>query len=162
MLGTRAQQLEQLILGGGQRDTGAERRVDRHGVGRVDPITHVAPASLSRVPACECAQSGQQLLELERFDQVVVGAAVQTGDPVLEGAERGEHQDRGGDPGTAHGRDQLQAAHCRQPPVHNHHVKMAVQTLLQALLGVGYMINRVELGQDFDEHLGNIRIILNE
>ncbi len=40
------------------------------------------------------ADPGQQLLALERLDQVVVGAAVEAGDPVLGLGPGGQHQDR--------------------------------------------------------------------
>ncbi len=40
------------------------------------------------------AQAGEQLLELERLRQVVVGAGVEPLDPVADGVARGQHQDR--------------------------------------------------------------------
>ena len=40
------------------------------------------------------AQPREELLERERLDEVVVGARVETGDPVAHGAARREHQDR--------------------------------------------------------------------
>lgn len=39
-------------------------------------------------------QSGEELLEAERLDEVVVGADLQALDPVLDLVARGQHQDR--------------------------------------------------------------------
>src|SRR3954452_3817402 len=45
-----------------------------------------------RGPAHERPDAGQQLVERERLDQVVVGPAVQAADPVLDAVAGGEHQ----------------------------------------------------------------------
>ena len=50
--------------------------------------------ALDRAAADEGTQAGEQLGEGERLDQVIVGAAVEAGDPIVEGAARGQHQDR--------------------------------------------------------------------
>src|SRR5687768_2121147 len=47
-----------------------------------------------RAPAQQRAHAGQQLLSLERLDQVVVGADVQALDARLERVARGQHEDR--------------------------------------------------------------------
>ena len=47
-----------------------------------------------RWPALERTEPGQQLAEIERLDQVVVGAGVQPGDPVSRGIPRSQHQHR--------------------------------------------------------------------
>ena len=48
--------------------------------------------------AVERAQPGQQLAEVERLGQIVVGAGVEPGDARLDVVHRGEHQDRHGRP----------------------------------------------------------------
>ena len=47
-----------------------------------------------RLAAQERSQPGQQLLERERLHEVVVGARVETGDAVADGAAGRQHQDR--------------------------------------------------------------------
>ena len=49
---------------------------------------------LSR-PACERAETCQQLGEGEGLDGIVVGPAIQAADTVFDGVSGGEHQDRG-------------------------------------------------------------------
>jgi len=44
-------------------------------------------------PPDECAKAREQLAEVEGFGEVVVGAGVQAGDPVLDGVARREHED---------------------------------------------------------------------
>ena len=51
-----------------------------------------------RPAAAERAHAGEQLGRGERLDEVVVGAGVETRDPVLDGVAGGEQQDRGADP----------------------------------------------------------------
>ena len=51
-------------------------------------------AFLGAEPAKQRAQPGEQLVERERLHDVVVGARVETGDPVGDLVPRGQHQDR--------------------------------------------------------------------
>ena len=62
--------------------------------GRVElQVTHrEAGASYGGRPALQSPQAGQQLTEVERLDQVVVGALVQAGDPVAGAVPGREHQ----------------------------------------------------------------------
>ena len=64
--------------------------------GRVEP--EVADLELGRPlgrrPAGERPQPREQLAEGERLDEVVVGARVETLDPVLDRVARGQHQHR--------------------------------------------------------------------
>ena len=46
-------------------------------------------------PPLQCPDPGDQLAEVERLDQVVVGAGVEPLDPIRRGVPRGEHQHRG-------------------------------------------------------------------
>jgi hypothetical protein len=50
--------------------------------------------ALRQAPAGERPQPREQLGEGERLGQVVVGAAVQAGDPVVDAVARGQHEDR--------------------------------------------------------------------
>ena len=56
---------------------------------------------LGRAAPHQRPQPGEQLGEGERLGQVVVGAAVEAGDPVGDRVARGQQQDRRPDPGLA-------------------------------------------------------------
>ncbi len=66
----------------------------------------------------ERAQAREQLLERERLHEVVVGAAVEAGDAVLDGVARGEHQDRRPHVVSAQAAADLEPVEARQ-----HHVE---------------------------------------
>ena len=53
-----------------------------------------ATTCASRATAQQRAQAGEQLLALERLDEVVVGAGVEALDAGLDRVARGEHEDR--------------------------------------------------------------------
>jgi hypothetical protein len=61
---------------------------------------------------------GQQLAEVERLGEVVVGAGVEAGDAVLDGVAGGQHQDRRQHPGGTEPVAGLEAVDARQ-----HHVE---------------------------------------
>ena len=63
-------------------------RVERHAAGREQRL---GPAG---VAAQHGADAGVELVELERLDQVVVGAGVEAGDPVAARVAGGEHDHR--------------------------------------------------------------------
>ena len=68
--------------------------------------------------ARERSQARGQLVERERLGQVVVGAAIEAADPVLDRGARGEHQHRRPDPLGAHLLARREAVHAGQ-----HHVQ---------------------------------------
>ena len=69
-------------------------------------------------PPREGAQPGQELVEGERLDQVVVGAGLESGDPVGHGTQRGQHQHRSPVVDAADA-----AAHLEAVDVREHHVE---------------------------------------
>jgi len=48
---------------------------------------------LARTPQ-QCFQAGQQLFECKRLDEIVIGAAAQPSDAILQASTGGEHQNR--------------------------------------------------------------------
>ena len=87
-----------------------------------------------RGPAQQGPQAGQQLLEREGFREIVVGAAVEAGDPIGELAARREHEHRHHIAAGAQLRNEREAVAVRQPPVEQHRVMSAVR---RDSLGVG-------------------------
>ena len=90
----------------------ARRRVEP----QVADLEHRGPLGLA--PPRERAQPRQQLGERERLDEVVVGAAVEAGDAVLDRVARGQHQHGRPDAGAAQPPAGLEAVEARQ-----HHVE---------------------------------------
>ena len=94
LAGMPGQELEQRELARGQADrssgaSDAERRRIQLEVANLDRRR----AILEPTPA-ERADPGPQLVHAEGLREVVVGAAIESGDPVLHVVERGQHQDR--------------------------------------------------------------------
>ena len=95
----------------------AAARVDRQRPDR-QPLgqQRLAPAADQR------AQPREQLAEIERLDEVVVGAAVQPFDARLHGVARGQHQDRHGAARLANRAADGEAVAPRQHDVEDHRV----------------------------------------
>ena len=62
-------------------------------------------------------QPRRQLMQIHRFDHVVVGANVQPADALGHRIARGQHQHRRQDTGAANGRQNVQAVLARQPQI---------------------------------------------
>ena len=117
--------------------TGVRPAADHPTPGDVEP----APAQRDHrrgvgVPAQQGPQPGQQLVDLERFDQVVLGAGVQPLDPIGERAAGGQDQDRRADPPRPQPADQVDAVDRRQPPVDHHQLVAAGEGQVQPRLPV--------------------------
>ena len=85
------------------------------------PRSRTGPSTAARA-ALERADAGEQLAEVERLDEVVVGAGVEAADPVGRGVPGGQHEQRGRAAvaaGPGHDVDALGAGH---PPVDDRHV----------------------------------------
>src|SRR5581483_305455 len=84
------EELQELVLGGGEADlAGAAARFARGGVEAQVGIAKLA--ARDGLAAAELdADAGEQLFQRERLDQVVVGAALETGDPVGHRVAGGE------------------------------------------------------------------------
>src|SRR5690606_6469392 len=101
------------VLAGAKAHVGAVAGDGARGRVEVDP----APGQLRRHPALgaadQGAQAGQQLVALERLDQVIVGPGIQAADPVAQPVARGDDQHRGGVVALAQGAQHVQAGTAR-------------------------------------------------
>ena len=86
--------------------------------------------------ADERPQPGDQLVEVERLGEIVVGAEVEIGDLVGRGVAGGEHQHRR-DLGLAQLAEHLAAVQPRQHEVEDDGVVVGLLGLAQALFAVG-------------------------
>lgn len=109
------------------------------------------------------AHPGQQLVDLERLDQVVLGARVQPGHPVGDRAERGEHQHRHGDRLPAQPPHQVDPVEGGQAAVDDEHVVRAGQPEVQPALALQGVIDGVTLfGEQADQHVPQFAVVLDE
>jgi hypothetical protein len=70
----------------------------------------------------EGPEAGEELAEREGLGQVVIGAAVETGDPILHRVPCGEHEDGRPAAAVADPAADLEAVHVRQHDVQDDHV----------------------------------------
>ena len=99
--------------------------------------TSLVAVGVRHDPAQQRAQPGQQLLQGERLGEVVVGAGVETLDPVADGVAGGEHQDRHVVAGRAQRPGRLDAVEPRHHHVHHDDVGVLAPTRDQGLGAVG-------------------------
>ena len=119
LAGAAHERLEQRELLRRQRDLGVAAADDAAwpGRGARSPASRTRRA-LDRAAAAERAQPRDELGERERLDEVVVGAAVEAGDAVLDRVARGEHEHGRPDAVVAQAAADLEAVDAGQ-----HHVE---------------------------------------
>src|ERR1700722_13019654 len=156
------QDLQDAELGAGQRGSLA---ADQHlAGGRVElDLTDHHPGRLADLGAAlQRPQPGQQLAEVERLDEVVVGARAQPGGPVRGRGPGGQHQHRRAGACPAQPGQQVQAGQPGHPPVKHHDLVGVEAQVVRRGLAVGHQIYDVALlpqaaGQDFTEILVILR-----
>jgi hypothetical protein len=117
------QRLEDAQLGRGQRRPAAGERDLAGGRVALQVADHQPGRQHVRRPALQRTQPREQLVEDERLDQVVVGAGVQAGHPVLRRAFAADHQHRCPGPPAAQLAHHVDARHPGDQPVeHGHRV----------------------------------------
>jgi len=117
------QRLEDAQLRRGQRQPAAAERDLAGGRVALQVADHQPGREHVRRPALQRPQPGEQLVEDERLDQVVVGAGVQAGHPVLRRALAADHQDRCPCPRAPQLAHHVDAGHPGYQPVeHGHRV----------------------------------------
>jgi hypothetical protein len=161
VLGALAQQRQQARLGRRQRDALAAAAVQCARLGDEGPVPEVTPASLGMVPADERAQACEQLVEVERLDEVVVGAAVEAVDPVRDGAESRQQQHRRGEAGGAHRLHDLHPVEPRQTPVDDQDIEALRQHALPCGETVAEVRDVVDLGEHLDGHARDRRVVFH-
>ncbi|MNO92222.1 hypothetical protein D3C76_837900 [compost metagenome] len=87
------------------------------------------------------AQAGLELVEVERLDQIVVGAGIQPGDAVAGGVAGGEHQHWNGGAAGAQALQHAQAVQARQAEVEQQQVE---GFLAQGVQGAGAVLQPVD------------------
>jgi D-alanyl-D-alanine carboxypeptidase/D-alanyl-D-alanine-endopeptidase (penicillin-binding protein 4) len=128
-----------------------------------------APGAALRVgarlrAAAKRPQPGRDLLVGERLDHVVVGARIETGDPVGHRVPGREHQDRGVNPVAPQPAGDLDARYVGQPDVQDHDVQaLDRRRQLQARLPVGGVLDDVAvLGEQAGQRASEPRVVLDQ
>jgi hypothetical protein len=75
-------------------------------------------------PAKERTDARGKFREGKWFDQVIIGAGVQTYDAVLHGVLRREYQDRDTDPSLSQSREHFDPAPAREHDIQNYQIKL--------------------------------------
>ncbi len=116
-----------------------------------------------RPPPQQRAHPRQQLLPLERLDEVVVGADVQPGDARVQRVARGQHEDRRVVLVGAQLAGDVEAVHPRQAEVEHDQVGEEGVDLVQRLDPVAGELHLVALqAQRALEHLGDLLVVLDD
>ena len=115
-----------------------------------------------RAAAQQRAHAREQLLALERLDEVVVGARVEALDARLQRVARGQDQDRHVVVGAQRARD-LDAVELRQAEVEDHEVGRERAALLERGRAVGGRAHLVALhAQRALQRLGDVLVVLDD
>ncbi len=108
-------------------------------------------------------EASQKLSEIERLDQVVVGAAVKAGDPRIDGIPGGQHQDRDVGSRASNLLADLEAVEARQHDIQQDSVEVSDRGLIQRVASAPGEIDRVRLfAQALCQHLSRPRLILDQ
>src|SRR3954453_4325335 len=121
------------------------------------------PRTSARRPAAQQrAQAREQLLALERLDEVVVGAGVEALDARLDRVARGEHEDRH-IVGRAQAPRDLDAVDLRQAEIEDHEVGMVGGGLVERCLPVARDPHVVAVqAQRALQDLGDLVVVLDD
>lgn len=125
------------------------------------------PQAMRQAVAAGAPQQGLQprvqFFDVEGFGQIVIGAELEPGDPVLQLVARGQQNHRRADAGRAQSPQDRQAVASRQADIQHQGVKTALACPLEAqmaLRAVGHL--RPALAEPGDDQLGNARLVLDQ
>ena len=96
-------------------------------------------------PALERPDAGEELAEVERLDEVVVGARVEALDPVGWGVTRGEHEERGRLAVLACPGDDVDPGRARHPPIDDRDVVVVPLELVDRVVAAFHGVDVVAL-----------------
>ena len=123
-------------------------RIPRHGhlaSGRIEAQVGALEhrSRRERRAALEGMDTGNQLVEVERLDQVVVGTSVEAGDPVRRGVAGGEHEDRCAVAAVPRLGNDLDPRALRHAPVQHRHVVVVGAQVPERRLTVCHCVDDV-------------------
>ena len=131
-------------------------------------VQHQLPAANLRLDKTRGAshqgiQSRLQLLELERFDHVIIGTGGQPLHLVLPVSTGGENQDREGAPHAAQLANQIQPTHTRQAEIDDGNVMVEMLGLEEPFLGAVHGIDYMpDLGKARGQVMPQQRLVFDQ
>lgn len=149
------------------RARGGERRARPGGsvhdsrVGQVGPVRDPAASALRAEGPPQGAEAREELVEIERLQQVVVRSGVEPFDAVGDGSERREHEHGGRDVGGAQVPHDLRAVEAGEPAVEQDDVEALPEWAVPAGDAVALVSEVVRLAQHLDRHLGDLGVVFD-
>ena len=112
-------------------------------------------------PPLQSVQASEELVEVERLDQVIVGTGVEPLDPIRCGVTGGQYQDRGPDAGRPGLGQRLETGLGRHPPVEHRDLVVVGAEVDQRSHAVGDRIDGVAvLLEAARQHSAQRRVVL--
>jgi len=125
-------------------------------------IHYGLPNDVVRHPPVQRPDPGEQLVQVERFGQVVVRAAVESAHPLGVRAERGQDQHARGHRAPPQAGEQVQSVHVGQPPVDHHDAVRPTQSQVQTALAVVGDVHAVaQVGQDVRQVAAGVHFVVH-
>ncbi len=116
-----------------------------------------------RGAAQQRAQAREQLLDVKRLDEIVVGARLQAFDLVLPAAVGGENEHGVAMLARAQRANDVDAGELRQAEIHHRDVDGVLAAVVERLLAVAGGVDGIALGaQPLDELLAQRRLVLDD
>jgi hypothetical protein len=110
----------------------------------------------------ESSQSRKKLIESERFDEVVIGAGVETRDPIDDRITGGEHQNWDLQPARAERARHRDAITTRQHVVEHHRIVLVQRSVLKRILTIAHEIDSVRpLAKAASERRAEERVVFH-
>ena len=128
--------------------------------GEIGEFVHLVALGLGA--AQEGAHTGEQFFQVERFDQVIIGAGIETLDAILDGILGGQHQD-GQTASHAQAAADLEPVHAGQHPVQDDQVGVMIVGQIQSGATFGGDVDQVAfIGKAALEHFQDGRVIFDD
>jgi hypothetical protein len=109
------------------------------------------------------AHSSRELVDVERFHEVVVGAGVEAFDPVRDLTSRGEHERRRSHSASPKLSDDVEAVPAREPDVQDHEIRLVFDGAGETCIAVARRPHAVALlAQGAVEHGDEARVVLDD
>ena len=109
------------------------------------------------------AKPREQLAKIERLREIVVGTAVEPGNPIFHSIARGQHQHWHGDPRRRSSRHTCEAARARQHHVEHDGVVIGDRCLINRRVAVAGEVDCIRVfAQAFREHACRVGFVFDK
>ena len=113
--------------------------------------------------ACAGSNAGQQFLVGERFDEIIIGAAVQAGNPLVYLVQGREHEDGCGDAALTHRARHLTTVHFGEQNIEQNQIVFVGLCKIQSGFPIGHRIDdKAFFGQPLFDKSGDVAFVLDQ